>query len=379
MSRVARSRSTVFGALLLVGTAFLTGCSLWSDRPKAAPLEPLPATAIQRTLWAAAEGRSVEGLQPAVAPGLIATAQQDGTVTVRNRQSGAVVWTGKARGALSAGVGFDGIRAAVVTQSNELVILTGGREIWRKRLPSGVQTAPLVAGERVFVLALDRSIEAYDALDGRYLWKLQRSTDPLSLRLPGILLAYGDTLVVGQGPRLMGVDPVRGSVRWDIAMATPRGTNEVERLADLVGPTQRQGDLVCARSFQSAVGCADMARLTLQWTRNTGGIQPVAFNGAVVVGGDASDRVSAWKAASGELLWSHERLLHRGLSGWAAWGTAVVAVDREGWVHVLDPQTGATKMRLATDGSASVGAPVVEDRILFVQTVKGGLFAWQAP
>ncbi|MGL1724219.1 outer membrane protein assembly factor BamB family protein, partial [Vibrio parahaemolyticus] len=48
---------------------------------------------------------------------------------------------------------------------------------------------------------------------------------------------------MGQGPRLAGVDPLQGSLRWEASVATPRGTNEVERLADLVGPAVRQGEL----------------------------------------------------------------------------------------------------------------------------------------
>jgi len=46
-------------------------------------------------------------------------------------------------------------------------------------------------------------------------------------------------LLVGQGQRLTGVDPLRGSVRWEVPLANPRGTNEVERVADLVGPLSR--------------------------------------------------------------------------------------------------------------------------------------------
>lgn len=362
-----------------LGIGALSGCSLWSDKPKATALEPLKANALMRTTWAASDGRVDQLLQADVALGLVATAASDGAVTVRNLVNGQVLWTGRTRAALSAGVGFDGLRAAVVTQANELVVFTGGREIWRKRLTSGVQTAPLVAGERVFVVGLDRAVEAYDAVDGRYLWRLQRSSDPLSLRLPTVLMPYGDTLVVGQGSRLVGVDSLRGVVRWDVAVATPRGSNEVERLADVVGPVVRQGDVACVRAFQSAVGCVDMARLALLWTRNIGGVQAVASNGDVVVGADASDRVTAWKAATGELAWSHERFLHRGLTGFAAWKDALVTGDAEGYVHVLDPRTGETRMRMPTDGSAIAFTPLVDGKSLVVTTRKGGVFVWQAP
>lgn len=365
--------------LALAAGASLVGCSAFSDKPKPVALEPAPTGAPARLLWSAADGRVSYPLQVGLAAGRVATAASDGAVTVRTLNSGSTVWSAKVGAALSAGVGFDGERAAVVTQGNELVLLAEGRALWRKRLTSRASTAPLVAGERVFVLGLDRSVEAYDAIDGRYLWRLQRAGDPLSVQINGVLLAVGDTLVVGQGPRLVGIDPTKGLVRWDLPLATPRGTNEVERLADLVGPAVRMGEVVCARAFQSAVSCADVGRNVLRWTRNIGGVQSVGGTERAVVGADASDRMTAWKSDTGELLWSHERFLHRDLSGLAGWKGWVAAGDLQGFVHVLDAATGNAVMRLRTDDSPVEVTPRVAGDVLVVVTRKGGVFAWQAP
>lgn len=366
-------------ATALMGALLVSGCAFFSDAPKPAPLESLQPKASARLLWSASDSRVEFPMRPVVASELLATASGDGTVTVRPLTSATPRWTARAGSALSAGVGFDGQRVAVVTQSNELVVLANGREVWRKRLASGVSTPPLVAGERVFVLGLDRAVDAFDALDGRYLWRLQRSTDPLSLQQPAVLMPFGDALLVGQGARLVTVDALRGTVRSELALATPRGSNEVERLVDLVGPAFRSGNTVCARAFQSAVGCADLGRGALLWTRNTGGTTPVAMAGETLIGADASDRLTGWKSSTGELAWSHERLLNRRLGGVTAWGTWAVAGDLDGQVHVLEASTGQTVMRLPTDGSSVLGAPVVAGRVLVAVTRRGGVYAWQAP
>lgn len=372
----ARRAPAVIAAVLSMA---LAGCSLWSDKPKPAALESYTPSVSVTALWSAADGRVDFPMQPGVAAGRVATAASDGTVTVRALERAAPLWTAKAGARLSAGVGFDGERAAVVTADNELVVMAKGQVSWRKRLASRVSTAPLVAGERVFVLGLDRAVEAYDALDGRYLWRLQRSSDPLSVNIHGVLMPMGDTLVVGQGARLVGVDPTRGSVRWDLPMATPRGSNEVERLADLVGPALRLGDTICARAFQSAVACVDVTRGALRWTRNAGGTDAVGGTAAVIVGGDGSDRMSGWRAESGELLWSHERFLNRGLGGVATWGNWVAVGDAQGQVHVMDPANGKTLLRLPTDGGAVEAAPRVVGKVMVAVTRKGGVHAWQAP
>jgi outer membrane protein assembly factor BamB len=234
-----------------------------------------------------------------------------------------------------------------------------------------------VAGERVFVMGVDRVVSAFDAIDGRFLWNLQRPGDPLTLSQPGVVAAFKDTLLVGQGQRLTGVDPLRGSVRWEVALANPRGTNEVERLSDLTGPALRVGDVVCARSFQVGVGCANAQLGTLLWTKSVGGVQAIGGDADLVVGADASDRITAWRGNSGDLAWNNENLRYRGLSGPLVVGRTVIFGDAEGQVHFLDRADGKTLLRLPTDGSPVVGVPVRAGNTILVVTRNGGLFAFR--
>jgi outer membrane protein assembly factor BamB len=291
--------------------------------------------------------------------------------------NGQEIWRGNAGARLAAGVGSDGRYAAAVTRDNEVVVLERGAVKWRVRLASRVSTAPLVAGERVFVMGVDRVVNAFDAIDGRLLWTLQRPGEALTLSQPGVVAAFKDTLLVGQGQRLTGVDPLRGIVRWEVALANPRGTNEVERLSDLTGPALRVGDMVCARSFQSAVGCANAQLATLMWSKNVGGVQAVGGDAELVVGADASDRITAWRAATGDLAWNNEDLRYRGLSGALVAGRTVIFGDAEGQVHFLDRADGKTLLRLPTDGSPVVGVPVRSGNTILVVTRNGGLFAFR--
>jgi outer membrane protein assembly factor BamB len=222
-----------------------------------------------------------------------------------------------------------------------------------------------------------RAVHAFDAKDGTRLWTLQRPGDALTLLNIGVLTAVKDTLVAGQGPRLAGIDPTRGTLRWEVPVGTPRGTNEVERLADLIGPAVRLGTRLCARSFQAAVGCADADSGRLLWARNTGGVNAIGGDEELIVGADATDRIVAWKTASGDLAWNSERLLYRSLSAPAAIGPTVVFGDFEGYVHFLDRKDGQPLLRLATDGSQVVGTPALSGTTLLVATRNGGLFAFR--
>lgn len=362
-------------ALVFSLAAVLGGCA--GDRPTPTPLEPVTPRIAGRLVWQSKIGAVGFGLSVPVRQGRFFVADDDGQVRAVDAESGREVWRASAGARIVAGVGSDGRYAAVVTEDNRLVVMDGPKVLWRVSVSGRVLTAPLVAGERVFVMSVDRAIQAYDVLDGRLLWRQQRAGDPLALAQHGVLMPFRDTLVAGLGHRLTALDPLTGVIRWEVPLASPRGTNEVERLADLVGPAARVGNRVCARAFQSTVGCVDAERGTLSWSRPTGGSEPIAADERAVVASGASDRLTAWRQETGSLLWSSDRLLHRGLSGGLMAGPAVVVVDQQGEVHFLDRETGVPLLRLSTDSSAPAASPVLSGTTMLVVKRSGGLFAFR--
>lgn len=363
------------GAGLGLALLGLAGCS--ADKPPPTPLEAYTPRIAGKQVWERSLGTPAPHLSVAVVEGRFVLASRGGDILTLDATTGAERSRVSVRGRIQAGVGADSRFAAVVTDANELVVADATQERWRVTLPSPVVTAPLVAGGRVFIQAVDRSVSAFDVLDGRKLWTYARPADPLALSQPGVLLPYKDTLLVGVGSRLVGLDPLQGTVRSDSLVASPRGTNEVERLADLVGPAGRVAETVCARAFQVAVTCLNAERASLLWSRNQGGFQGIAVDTEQVYSADSSDRISVWKRANGDLAWTTERLRHRGLSAPLAAGSTVIFGDVEGWLHFLGRDKGETLLRLRTDGSPIV-APLVRSQItVLAVTRKGGVFAFR--
>ena len=365
-------------AAALLAAASLASCSLFApDRPKPKPLEPIAAPISVKRLWNESIGQVQFPLAIAVNGGVVTLAASDGTMVAIEVESGRTVWRANVGAKLVAGVGSDGTVFAVVTREAELVALEAGKIKWRKPLGARVATAPLVAGGRIFVLGVDRAVQAFDAQDGTRLWQVQRPGDPLTLAQAGVIAAFKNTLVVGQGPRMAGLDPTAGAVRWEVPVGAPRGANEVERLADLLGPALRTGDLLCARSFQAAVGCVDADKGRIQWTRTVGGTDAIGGDAEQVFGADASDRLTSWKTATGDVAWTSEALLNRGLSAPAPVGASVVFGDIDGTLHWLSRAKGDAQLRLPTDGSAITVQPVVVGGVLVVVTRSGGVFAFR--
>lgn len=371
--RVPAFRVASIAAVLVLVSA----CSFSPKKPEPAPLPPVAALMGTQLAWTAQVGPGPASASPQVVGTRVFFAGAGGTVAAIDAETGRDIWRTVLDTPLATGVGSDGETAAVVTRDNALIALSGGQQRWRVQLPAKVFTTPLVAGGRVFVVTADRTVLAFDGGNGARLWSQQRPGEPLVLSQAGVLLAVGDTLVAGLSGRLTGLNPQNGSVRWEAPIATPRGTNEVERLVDLVGPVSRLGDSVCARAYSAAVGCVDASRGSVVWSQAAQGSVGLSGDDRLVFGADSDGRVRAWQRASGEAAWTSDRLKYRSLSAPLAVGRVVALGDATGTLHLLSREDGSELTRLTTDGSAIVGGPALAGQVLLVQTRNGGVFAWR--
>lgn len=358
---------------LLAFSMLLTACSS-TEKAKPDALPKNPALIGVRTAWKADIAKVAMPLAVTAVDHTVYLAGSDGLVAALDVRTGGDVWRTKLDSALTAGVGSDGRFTAVVNVDNELVVLEQGKESWRQKLGALTLTAPLVAGGRVFVLSADRTMAAFDAALGRRLWLQTRSNDPLVLAQAGVLMAVGDTLVTSQGGRLIGVNPQNGSIRWSIPIANSRGTNEVERLVDVVTGVSREGDEVCVRAFQSAVGCVDAARGRLVWSKPNVGATGLHGNATMVFGVESNGRVSAWRRTDGDRVWSYDGLMRRELGTPLAVGRTLMVGEDDGTLHFLSGEDGSVLNRLSTDGTALAASPILVGATAVVVTKRGSVF-----
>ena len=356
----------------------LVACS-GTSRPQPADIQGVPVLQDMRSSWTANVGKIDFPLVVSAREDRIALANSQGVVAVLDAATGKDIWRLKLDQAISAGVGSDGQQLAVVTRNNELVALQDGKVQWRKSMPAQSFTPPLVAGARVFVLTADRSVIAFDGATGRQLWTQQRPGEPLVLKQAGVLLAFKNTLVVGLSGRLAGLDPNTGVIRWESAIATPRGTNDIERLVDLVSPFDRVDDVVCVRAFQTSLGCVNAERGQGLWTRPSVGEMGLSGNATLVVTPLSNGVVQAWSRTTGERLWETERLKYRILSAPLVTPRGVLVADNGGWLYLLSLADGALLNRIKLDSEELATAPVMAGGRYVVVTREGRVTGLQIP
>ncbi len=366
-------------ALLVLTIFSMVSCS--TPKPSPQTIGDVKVTQALEPLWSLKVGGDTALNQTLfLVDGKLALATKNGVVHVVNTKTGQALWHFDLKATLNAGAGFDGQSVAVVTSSNELVVINQGKVAWRSRLTAQTYTNPLIAGERVFLLLADRSVMAYDLSNGQRLWTQQRTGEALVLKQNGVLMAFQNNLLAGLGGRLAAMNPDNGQVRWELPIATPRGINDLERLVDLVASPTRLNNSVCVRAFQAQVGCVDAARGSLLWSRPSNGARGVDGDSAVLVGTEANGVVQAWNRATGERAWDTDRLKYRELTDPLMTSQGLVVGDAGGWLYVLSAKDGSllNKVKTSAEGFASKPTALPEGGFV-VLTRNAQLLAFQLP
>lgn len=380
-------------AFLLAGAALvLAGCSTISNTidtlnpfsksaPKVKPAE-LPAfkpSAELARVWQAGIGGAGEYVfTPAVVGESVYVTSRDGALA--RFDNGRQVWRISAGQVLSGGVGASDKLVVVGTPKGDVLAFHAedGRAAWQTRASSEILAAPVVQGDLVAVRSGDARIFGFEAADGKRRWVYQRTTPTLALRSHVGLVLNDKAIFAGfPGGKLVALARNNGAALWESAVALPRGTTELERIADVASDPVVAGAMVCAVAYQGRVACFDTDNGRQLWTREISSVAGLDIGSRGVYVTDDKSAVQAFDRNSGASLWKQDKLLMRGLTRPLVLGRHLVVADFQGQVHLLSDEDGAFVARYATDGSIITAAPrrlVAEDGFV-VQTKNGAVHA----
>jgi outer membrane protein assembly factor BamB len=374
-------RSLVLG-LVLAGC--LSACGLFSSN-----LHPIPELKevaglkkLQARWKVSLGGEDLVPLSPAVAHDHVYAARGNGEVFAYTAASGAQTWRKELRVPLTAGVGAaDGYVALGTKQGLVILLDEDGKEIWRQSAGnSEISASPVISGGMVVVRTGDGSLVAFNVIDGKRRWKLDRALPALTLYHASNAVAVRGALFAGYpGGKLLAIGLDQGRIGWEAAVAIPRGATELERVADVTGAPQVSDRNVCAATFQGRIACFETANGNPIWSRDASSIAGLGADTSRVYVADDKGVVNAWERASGASAWKNEDFLGRRLVGATAASGQVVVTDLQGYVHWLDRIDGKVIARASTDDSSAVQTPLFLGDGVLVQTRKGGLYAFPMP
>lgn len=370
-------------AAMVAGCLALGGCSVWdplvalgirSENPnKPTPLGPITESVKPRMVWSASVGKAGGfPLRPQVEGGRVYAAAADGALVAFDEVSGKQVARVDTKKKIAGGVGSGDKTVYLGTAKGEVVALDAdGKTLWTTPVAGEVLAAPVLARKVVVARTADGRIFGLSAADGKRVWVFQRPSPALLLRSEAGVLAQGGDVVAGYpNGKLIALDADDGKLTWEVTVSPPRGTTELERIADVAGLPLVDGGNVCAGAFQGKVACFEIASRNMLWSRDLSTSRSLGRDEKNVYVVDASDAVHALARTSGASAWKQDKLLYRRLTAPIVLEGRIVVGDGQGFLHVLNPDDGALIGRLATDGSAILALVPVSGGFV-IQTEKG--------
>ncbi|MBX3717580.1 MAG: outer membrane protein assembly factor BamB [Burkholderiales bacterium] len=358
-------------ALALGGCSYFSWFKSADEKPM--PLAEIRATVTPRVAWSASVGRA-GGFRffPRLEAGRVFTAAADGTVTVLDVESGRQAGRFDAGRKLSSGAGGQGETIIVGTIKGEVAAYDlAGKSLWVANVGGEVLAPVVVAGATAVVRTADGRIFALGLADGKRRWVYQRPTPALLLRAETAVLVTPTNVVAGYpGGKLIALDLDDGKLTWEVTVSLPRGSTELERVADVSGLPVIDGGRICAGAFQGKVACFDIAGGNTLWTRDLSTATGLALDDKSAYVTDDQDNVHALDRDTGASRWKQDKLLRRRVTAPVVVDGKVVVGDSLGYLHVLSKDDGAFLGRVSVDGGA-VNALVPAGSALLVQTAGG--------
>ncbi len=344
-----------------------------------AELKEFKAKLNPKILWSVKLGGSESyEFSPALMEDHAYAASSDGTLIKVDLKTGKTIWKINTGETLSGGVGVGLNEIAVGTPNGILIGYDlNAKLLWKTRLSSQILSAPTIHEGVAIVRTSDNLIHAINVKDGLKKWTFSRVGPPLNLRSSVGIVASDGVIYAGfPGGKLAAIREDNGTLIWEITVAQPKGVTEIERASDLTSAPAIDGLTIYTVAYQGKISAVDRVNARTLWSRDISSYTGLSVEGARIYVAHTGGALYSLAIESGKTYWRQGELLNRRLTTPLGMGDHVAVGDLEGYIHILDKETGQFLGRIRLDD-----APVMRRLLEFetgkflAQTRNGGLYA----
>ncbi len=406
-------RRIVLAVVLLATLGGCTTISNWfadEEELKIRQLKPIKALFEPKVVWQHEVGDGVSDyfsrLTPVVGYGKVFAANRHGLVKAFEKQSGKQLWEKNLSEFKDDGM-FSGVtklwndgesariagglvvayeKVFMGTENGSVIALDEktGDVVWQVHVNGEVIASPAVDTGLVVVNTTAGIMFALDAENGEEKWRYESEVPPLSLRgVSTPTLAGGGAIVGTAMGKLAVVLAESGQVAWEQVIASPTGSTELDRIADIDVQPLILGGIAYVVSFDGTLAAVELRSGRIIWKREYKSYRNIVIEGNSLFVVDNDSVVYALDRRTGVELWSQGGLRSRLLTGAAPVSSYLAIGDKYGFVHWLNQADGNIVARIDLgddDEDESIyTTPVVDGRIIYTQTRGGDIFAVETP
>jgi len=344
-----------------------------------ADLKEIKAKLNPKILWSIKlEGTENYEFSPGLMEDNAYAASSNGTLIKVDLKTGKTIWKINAGETLSGGVGVGLNEITVGTPTGLLIAYDlNAKLLWKTRLSSQILSAATIHEGLAIVRTSDNLIHAINVKDGLKKWTFSRVGPPLTLRSSvGIVTSDGVIYAGFPGGKLAAIREDNGTLIWEITVAQPKGVTEIERASDVTSSPVIDGLTIYTVAYQGKISAVDRVNARTLWSRDISSYTGLSVEGAKIYVAHTGGALYSLAIESGKTYWRQGDLLNRKLTTPLGMGDYVAVGDLEGYIHILEKETGQFLGRIRLDDE-----PVMRKLVEFetgkflAQTRNGGLYA----
>mgnify|MGYP000540894851 CR=1 FL=1 len=368
--------------LVLISIFVLSSCSslgwlkFWGDDDEEegpAELYKILENRVLDRQWSSSNSNDlVSGrLIPAVYDGNIYHISSSGNLLSIDLESGKKLWSKSTQDVVSSGLDVNFKTISYGTLDGHLVTLDqrNGEEIWRSPTSSESLSPPVNSGSHIIIQTVDGRISGYNLKSGKRDWFHQTVLPTLTLR--GTSRPFIDQGFVFTGfasGKVAMFYPDSGAIRLELPITLNEGKSELERIIDIDGKSVIVNDLLIAATYQGNISAINLRDGRPVWQEDISTVKDLTSNGNRVVSVDSKDVIKAFGTATGAILWEQDDLKLRKLTSPASISNLIAVGDFEGYIHLLNAQSGAFEGREKVSRDAITEIESVGNDLLIVDT-----------
>jgi outer membrane protein assembly factor BamB len=327
--------------------------------------------------WSADIGAKInEGdaiISPAVLGDFLYAASTNGNIDKISAATGKRIWkTNLKKETITAGVGVGSGLVLVATDQGIVYALSqeDGSISWQTKLSSEILASPVVGSDIVVARTGDGKVYGLSTYDGEVIWTISRQLPRLTLRGDSKPLIFGGAVFTGfSDGTLAAVEAKNGRALWDFPISFPRGTSEIDRLADVDTNPLLVGNHIYVSSYQEITHALNIQQQRIDWSTDVSSFHSLAYDAAHLYISDRKGVVHQLDRSNGDKLWSQEGLRLSNISAPISVGPYVLFSDGDSGLYVLDKRSGNFVGKHKLGAKTIVGEPIVDsDTIYFIDS-----------
>ena len=316
-------------------------------------------------------------LSPALLGDFVYAASTNGTVEKIAVETGKSAWERRfKKETITAGVSVGGGLVLLATDQGRVYALnqSDGNISWQASLSSEILASPVIDGDVVVARTGDGKVYGLSSFNGDIQWTISRQLPRLTLRGESRPLMVGGAVFTGFADgTLAAVEAKSGRALWDFPISFPRGTSEIDRLADVDTDPLLVGNHIYISSYQEVTHALNIQEQRIDWSVGVSSFNALSYDAAYLYISDKQGVVHQVDRKSGAKVWSQDGLRLRDVSAPISVGPYVVVGDGEDALYVIEKRSGNFVGKHRLGARSFVGEAVVDGDTIYLMDSSGAL------